>query len=102
MANPFRLAELVWDDDVNLDGVALSYASPPILGGFSGHIVGGAFPLSYAPDDDPTTRLVKTPDAKGSKWLYAVQGGVNWRSADKFSAELDVAFYDYQNVAGQL
>lgn len=101
MANPFRLNELVWDSDVNLDGLAASY-DRPVWGAFSAHVVGGAFPLSYADNEDPTTGLLKTSDAHGDKWLFAGQAGVNWAASSKLHAELDAVYYDYQNVAGAL
>ncbi|HZV10227.1 MAG TPA: putative porin, partial [Novosphingobium sp.] len=101
MANPFHLPELVWDDDVNLDGAAVSYARG-VGHGLSLHATGGAFPLSYAPDQDPTTGLLKTADSQGDRWLFAGQAGVDWKANDKLRAEFDVAYYDYQNVAGKL
>lgn len=101
MANPFRLTELVWDDDVNLDGVAASYERP-VREGLRLHLTGGAFPLSYEPDDEPTTGLSKTPDSKGTKWLFAGQAGLTWRATDKLTLELESAYYGYENVAGRL
>lgn len=101
MANPFHLTELVWDDDVNLDGVALSY-SRPIGGGLSAHAVGGAFPLDYAPDDEPQTSVTKTSDGRATKWLFAGQVGVDWQATDAFKAGVNAAYYDYSNVEGRL
>lgn len=103
MTNPFRLPELVWDDDVNLDGIASSVGHPiPFVQGLSGHVVGGAFPISYAPDDDPTTGIIKTSDSTGTRWLFAGQAGLTWAPTSRLHAELDTAYYDYENVAGRL
>lgn len=101
MANPFRLSELVWDNDVNLDGAALSY-SRPLGGGLSAFVAGGAFPLDYAPDDDPVTSIDKTGNNRATKWLFAGQLGLQWQASRKLRAELDGAYYDYSNVAGRL
>ena len=103
MANPFRQTELVWSSEVNLDGVAASYERPlPVVEGLSAHVIAGAFPLSYAPDDEPTTGLAKTPDSKGSKWLFAGQAGADWKPTDRLALALDLAYYGYENVAGRL
>ncbi|WCM25950.1 putative porin [Sphingomonas sp. QA11] len=101
MANPFHLTELVWDKDVNLDGAALSY-SRRFGGGLSGFIAGGAFPLDYAPDDDPQTSVAKTGNGTATKWLFAGQAGLSWQATSKLTAELDGAYYVYSNVAGRL
>ncbi len=101
MANPFKLAELVWDDDVNLDGVAASYARA-VGHGLTLHVTGGAFPLSYAADDEPTTSLAKTSDDDGTKWLFAGQAGFTWQAIEKLGLQGEIAYYDYENVAGRL
>ncbi len=102
MANPFRLTELVWDDDVNLDGVAVSY-DRAFGSNLHGFITGGAFPLDYGADDAPSTALstLKTP-ASAAKWIFAGQIGGTWEASSSFKATLDAAYYDYDHVAGDL
>ncbi|WP_165189841.1 putative porin [Caulobacter soli] len=102
MANPFQMSELVWDDDVNLDGVAGSYQRK-IGSAFSAFATAGAFPLDYVADDGPKTALssIKT-DSDKDKWIFAGQVGGAWQAADTIKASLDVAYYDYTGVTGAL
>lgn len=102
MANPFQAAELVWDDDVNLDGVAGSYQHD-IGSAFSAFATAGAFPLDYVADDGPKTALssVKT-DSDKDKWIFAGQVGGAWKASDTLKASLSVAYYDYTGVTGAL
>jgi len=102
MANPFHLSELVWDDDVNPDGVAASYERD--LGhGLSAYALGAAYVLDYGSDTAPDTALsdLKTPEAK-SKYIFAGQIGANWQATDAVKASLNAAYYDYTHIAGQL
>lgn len=102
MANPFRLAELVWDDDVNLDGIALSYERS-VGGGLSAFALGGAFPLDFGDDAQPTTATADLKTGMGKdKWLFAGQIGVGWQASDSVKASLDASYYYYRNVAGAL
>ncbi|WP_165187861.1 putative porin [Caulobacter soli] len=102
MANPFQAAELVWDEDVNLDGVAGSYARK-FGGAFSAFAVAGAFPLDYVADDGPKTALssIKT-DSDKDKWIFAGQLGGAWSADDSLKISLSAAYYDYSGVTGAL
>jgi hypothetical protein len=102
MANPFRLSELVWDDDVNPDGVAISYERP-FGDSLKLFALGSAFVLQYADDGDPSTAIatLKTPESK-DKYIFAGQVGASWNAGDSLKADLYAAYYDYHNVAGQL
>lgn len=102
MANPFRLSELVWDDDINLDGVAASYEHS-FGSGFSAFALGGAFPLDYVPDDSPAPAKADLKTGAGKdKWLFAGQLGGAWQFNDSVRADLNAAYYHYQNVEGDL
>lgn len=102
MENPFRMAELVWDDDINLDGVAASYERD-LTSGFSAYALAGAFPLDYVPDDFPSAGFssIKTSSSK-NKWLFAGQIGGAWQASEEARASLNVAYYDYTKVEGDL
>ncbi|MDD4889950.1 MAG: putative porin [Phycisphaerae bacterium] len=102
MANPFRLAELVWDDDVNLDGAALSYERS-VGGGLSAFAVGGAFPLDFGADNAPAQAFAFNKQGIAQdKWLFAGQLGLSWQATSSVRASLDGAYYYYQNVEGAL
>lgn len=94
--NPFFSTDLVWDEDLNFEGVAVSYtpgAQDPQRA-FKPFISAGAFPLQ-----EIEGRLgVEARD----KWLYAAQGGFEWAPSTKSRFKVGAAYYEYRNVAGVL
>ena len=94
--NPFVRTTLVWDNDLNFDGISGTYAplrefhSTLPKKGFDPFVTLGAFPLQEVPlfEDD--------------KWLYGAQIGFNiiWESQSKL--QFGIAYYDYQNIHGEL
>lgn len=102
MANPFRFSELVWDDDVNPDGGAISYERT-VGSHLSLYGMGAAFILQYADDGDPSTAIAsnKFPDTH-DKYIFGGQIGASWKADDRLKADLYTAYYDYSHVAGAL
>ncbi|MDO9204579.1 putative porin [Methylotenera sp.] len=90
-ANPWFSTDLVWDPDLAFDGVAVSF-TPKINDNWSGFATIGAFPL----DEIEGSNLNKAK----SKWMYGSQAGIKWTSANKSSAKVGVALYDFDNVEG--
>jgi hypothetical protein len=86
-ANPWFGSDLVWDQDVNFDGVAFSYR-PQLTSTLSMFLTGGAFPIQ------------EVELSSHDKWLYAGQLGVQYRDDKKLTAKLAAAFYDFENVTG--
>ncbi len=102
IANPFRMSELVWDEDVNLDGLAVSYehgvGSNLTLFG-----LGGAFPLDFVGDANPQTAIASIKDSQSNnKWLFAGQIGAKWQASEQLSTSLYAAYYHYKNIEGDL
>lgn len=102
MPNPFDRTELVWDDDINLDGLAASLSLPFSRSRFAFRATAGAFPLQYVPDDFPATATsdLKAPRS-GDKWLYAGQLGVAFNTKPA-RMSLSAAYYDFNKVQGDL
>jgi hypothetical protein len=100
MPDPFLRTDLVYDDNLNFDGaidsVQTKEAGAQGLGGFA---TLGAFPLEYVASGFPTNSFVKSPDR--TKWLLAAQIGTDW-TTEKFDWQFGVAYYDFQNLQGQL
>src|SRR3546814_20899627 len=98
MANLFRMTELVWDEDINLDGVAVSYERD-VTGSFSGYALAGAFPLDSVPDDFPSAAFssIKTGSSKKT-WLFAGPIGGAWTARCGVCARLDIAAYLFTQV----
>jgi hypothetical protein len=90
-ANPWFSSDLVFDNDLAFDGVAVNY-KPKFNDTWSGFSTIGAFPLDEI--NSSNTRLAK------DKWMYGAQAGVEWKSSNKSSAKLGVAYYDFANVEG--
>ncbi len=89
MANPFYSTELVWDTDLNPEGVALK-GSFDLGGKDSGNTLfasAGAFPLQ-----EYSTR--------SDRWLYAGQLGGSFDLGGA-KAKLGLAYYDFQDVQSE-
>lgn len=102
IANPFRLNELAWDEDVNLDGIAASYEAP-ISDGVKIFGLAGAFPLDFVGDNTPQTAIASVKDrASNNKWLFAGQLGATWQASEQLRTSLYAAYYHYKNIEGDL
>lgn len=91
--NPFFSTDLVWDDDLNFEGLAASFRpwtheSLVVKPFFSA----GAFPLQEVASS--TINLAQ------DKWLYGAQAGFDWRSGAFSRWRVGLAYYHYEHVAG--
>lgn len=95
MPNPWLSSSLVWDSDLNFDGMAFKYY--PLRSDdmddderiFELSLTAGAYPLkevSLSPDD---------------KWLYGFQTGLNWTFFNQNRIDIGIAYYDYANITGR-
>ena len=91
-ANPFFSTDLLFDPDLAFDGVAATF-TPKINDTWSSFTTIGAFPL----DEIQSSEVNKAQD----KWLYSLQTGIKWQAANKTTARLAIAYYDYKNVEGK-
>lgn len=87
MANPFFGSDLIWPDDLSLDGVAMR-GERDLASGLVAFATVGAFAL----EEFALTRH--------DKWLYGVQLGTDWAVTDRTQLRLGLAVYDFQNVEG--
>jgi hypothetical protein len=100
MPNPYYSTDLVYDDDLNFDGLALQGRYKDIGGsgfGISGTL--GAFPLQYSSADFPGNSPQKAEQQ--TKWLYGAQLVADYKS-ESLSGRLGVAYYNYENIQGEL
>lgn len=99
--NPFLHTDLVFDDNLNFDGISAQANRQIGDQGLKLFAAAGVYPLDYVSGNFPTNSEAKTSDS--TKWLYAVQIGAQFQpDALSWSTRGAVAFYDYQNVQGQL
>ncbi|MDY6989274.1 MAG: putative porin [Thermodesulfobacteriota bacterium] len=87
--NPWFHTDLVWDPDLNFEGVAVNLQRK-ISDPWAGFLTLGAFPLQeveFSPKD---------------KWLFGGQAGMEWEPSENLHAKLGVAYYDYQRITGKV
>lgn len=92
--NPFFSTDLVWDDDLNFEGAAVSYApgAQETQRMFKPFVTAGVFPLQEIEESTDT-------QAK-DKWLYAVQAGAEWLPSTRARFKFGAAYYHYRNITG--
>ena len=97
-ANPFFTGnqvfgtDLLWDPDLAFDGL-VARANPAINQHWKVFSSVGAFPM----EEIESSNTNKAQD----KWLYAAQGGIEWKSSNDSKVKLGVAYYDFKNVEGE-
>ncbi|MFZ4764518.1 MAG: putative porin [Roseimicrobium sp.] len=98
--NPFMTtSEIVWDEDVGFDGIAIS-GRLPVVHGLNFFFTGGAFPIFNTDLNFPSNQPAKYES--GDKWLYAGQIGFDIKPTKKFNAKVAAAVYDFNKVEGRL
>jgi hypothetical protein len=102
MKNPMRAADLIWDDDVNPDGIAASYERR-FTERVSAYLTGAAYALSYIPANSPDTALSDDKTSSNhNRFIYLVQAGAAVRATDTLTARVNVDYTDYDKVQGTL
>lgn len=90
MPNPWFSSPLVWDNDLNFEGVTLNFKSDTLAGnGWHFFITGGAYPLE------------EVELSSEDKWLYGGQIGFEVNPFYGLNFRIAAAYYDYENIAGQ-
>lgn len=94
----FGVSDILFDEDINFDGVAVTLDSGERFGsGLNLAVTGGAFPFEYVGEDNPVTAFAKTDAAE--KWIFGGQARLAWNS-DDFGAKLAVGYFDFSRVQG--
>lgn len=97
--NPFFSSDVIWDNDIGMDGIALK-ASYEVTTGVTPFVTMGAFPIFNTDFNFASNQPEKFPS--DDKYLYAIQGGVDLKYKNDVSARLAVAYYNFDQVEGQL
>jgi hypothetical protein len=95
--SPFVSTDLVWDEDVNFDGLAVKGII--VAGGARVFATGGVFPLFATPIDFSAQSQQKFRST--DRWLYAGQVGVELRPTDRLGLTLAAAYYDFHGAQGR-
>lgn len=97
-ANPFWTSELLFDNDLNFDGLAARYEFAPEAD-FAPWVAAGAFPVFNTDFDFRSTEIFKT--SSRDKWLYGVQAGADWSFSDDASLKLALGYFEFDNLEGE-
>jgi hypothetical protein len=89
ISNPYFHTDLVWADDLNFEGFAMT-VKPHLDKTPNSYFTAGWFPLS-----------VGVPNQTVGRSLVAVQGGAEWQLGQRDNRiKLGAALYDYKGLAG--
>lgn len=100
MANPWQAnTDVIWDRDVNLDGLALRL-KPALAGGINPWLSLGAFPFGQTDANFPASSPFKA--GSRDKWLYGAQFGMRLRVLGDLQWRSTLALYDFSNIEGRL
>jgi len=91
--NPFFSTDLVWDDDLNFEGVAAMFTPwPNDNRDFKPFVTAGLFPLQEIEE----SASVRVKD----KWLYGAQLGAEWTPNTRTRIKGGLSLYEYRNITG--
>ena len=101
--DPWFHTDLVWDSDLNFDGIAVKY-NPHPKSQVSPFLTAGVFPIENTPFNFPDNSLGGVLDKQPSrdKWLYAAQAGLDWHPLPDYDLRAGVAYYYFSNIQGEL
>lgn len=88
--NPWLSTDLVWDEDLNFEGIAATLKPSFADGDFRPFLSVGAFPLR---EDGPPSR--------NSRWLRGAQAGAKWQIMPNSRLTVGAALYDFDNLEGR-
>ncbi len=97
--NPFFNSEVMWDDDLGFDGLAIA-AKYELHKGITPFVTVGAFPVFNTDFNFSSIQAAKFKST--DKWLYGGQIGTDWRINKDFNFKLAAAYYYFDDVAGKL
>ena len=95
--NPFATTDLLFYSELNFDGIAVSYRQK-ITQDTSAYLTGGVFPILNTAFDFSSTSLNKF--ASTNAYLFAVQGGGEWKVKPDLLAKLGVGLFNFNGAQG--
>jgi len=97
--NPFLSTRLIWDESIGFDGIAgkLQYE---VLPGLTPFVTAGAFVVYNTDFNFSSNQPAKFKSY--DKYLYAIQGGFEWKPTKDWKLQVASAYYYFQNIEGKL
>jgi hypothetical protein len=89
--NPWFSTDLVWDEDLNFEGMAATWK--PVLdnGAIKPFLTVGAFPLKE-----------ENPPASSGRWMHGVQAGAQWDLSSDTRLKFGLAWYGFKDFEGRV
>ena len=98
--NPFYTpTTIMWANDIGFDGVA-AQARYKVFKGFTPFVSGGIFPVFNTDLNFASTAQPKV--SSYDKYLFAGQGGIDWKITKDLNLKGALGYYYFQNVQGQV
>jgi polyhydroxyalkanoate synthesis regulator phasin len=97
--NPFFSTEAIYDNDLGFDGVAMKLEYE-VLKGVVPFVTAGAFPIFNTAYNFASNQPAKYDS--NDKYIYAIQGGLDWDITDDLHLKIAGAYYYFDNIEGQL
>jgi len=88
MPSPWFGTDLVWNENLNLDGVATVF-KPRLTDHLTGFATLGWFPVQ------------EVELSSSDKYLTGAQLGLDWKASVNHSIKVGLAYYDYHHIHGQ-
>lgn len=97
--NPFFYTNLIWDDDLGFDGVALQ-ARYEVIDNVTPFFTAGAFPVFNTDFNFSSNQPAKFPSY--DKYLFGGQLGVDWTPTKDWKVKVATSYYYFYNIEGKL
>ncbi len=97
--NPFFSTEILWDDDLGFDGLALR-GKVDINDTTKTFFTAGYFPVYNTDFNFASNQPSKFEST--DKWLAGAQLGIDWKVTDDLTAKFGLAYYDFMDIEGKL
>ncbi len=99
ITNPFMTSsEIMWDEDVALDGAAFK-ATTDWSPGFKTWLSGGAFTVFNTALNFPDNNTSKY--SSYDKYLFATQFGVEFKITDDIEGKMGLSYWNWENMQGR-
>jgi len=95
--NPFFTTDLIFYSELGFDGAAVKY-TPRLSNTLDAFLVGGAFPILNTAFDFSTNSSTKFGSTNA--YLFALQGGFEWKVRPDITTKIGVGFFDFNGVQG--
>jgi hypothetical protein len=99
MDNPFFSSSMIWANDIGFDGLAVQ-GKYKVANGVTPFLTAGGFPIF-----NTDLNFSSTSDTKFNsedKYLFAIQGGTDWKITNDINLKTAAALYYFQNIEGKV